>query len=138
MKKTLFIIRGLPGSGKSTAAEILATCNVSGNLKTFPICTADDFFMRDGEYKFNASQLGAAHDSCKKKVLDNMKVGIEKIFVANTSTTQAELNPYYKMAEEYDYQVVSLIVENRHNGENIHNVPNEALERMRARFDIKL
>ena len=42
------------------------------------------------------------------------------------------------LAEKYGYMVISMIVENRHDGENIHNVPEETIEKMRNRFDIKL
>jgi len=42
------------------------------------------------------------------------------------------------MAEKYGYTVFSLIVENRHGGVNEHGVPEEALERMENRFELKL
>ena len=50
--KTLIILRGVPGCGKSTVAEVLS------NNGKYPVCTADDFFMKDGEYKWNPKQLG--------------------------------------------------------------------------------
>ena len=48
------------------------------------------------------------------------------------------MKPYYELAEKYGYAVFSLIVENRHGGKNVHNVPEETLEKMRNRFEIKL
>jgi hypothetical protein len=48
------------------------------------------------------------------------------------------MEDYYKLAEQYGYKVVSLIVENRHGNKNIHNVPDETLEKMESRFQIKL
>jgi hypothetical protein len=48
------------------------------------------------------------------------------------------MKPYYKMAEEFGYTVFSIIVENRHGGENVHNVPEATLEAMEKRFDVKL
>lgn len=131
MEKVLIILRGLPGSGKSTVAELLA-----GN--DYPVCTADDFFMKGGEYKFNPVLLGKAHAWCQNKVVDAMKSGIERVYVANTNTTEKELAPYFKMAEEYGYSVISLIVENRHGNSNVHNVPADKLVAMKERFNIKL
>ena len=128
-------MRGLPGSGKSTAAEILADREEFGS---FVVATADDYFMKDGEYKFDASKLGAAHKSCQNKVKKAMIDGDYKIFVANTSTTKKELNDYYKLADKYGYMVISMIVENRHGGENVHGVPKVAMDRMFERFDVKL
>ncbi len=141
-KKTLFIIRGIPGSGKSTAAELLADTGIATEFgeptEKYPVCTADDYFMRNGEYKWDPAKIGAAHKSCQHKCRTAMKNNCEKIFVANTSTTEKELKPYYEMAEEFGYMVVSLIVENRHGGKNVHNVPEETITKMKSRFDIKL
>jgi hypothetical protein len=67
-----------------------------------------------------------------------MRQDAEKIIVANTSTTARELKPYYDLALKYGYQVFSVIVENRHEGKNIHNVPEETLQKMAERFSIKL
>lgn len=67
-----------------------------------------------------------------------MKAGIEQIIIANTSTTEKEFTPYIHMAKFYHYKVFSIIVENRHEGENSHRVPRETLEKMKERFQIKL
>jgi len=45
---------------------------------------------------------------------------------------------YFNLAERYGYRVYSLIVENRHNGINTHDVPAEKIEQMRQRFEVKL
>ena len=60
------------------------------------------------------------------------------IVVSNTFTTEKELQPYLELAMKYDYKVVSLIVENRHGSQSIHNVPEETLVKMKNRFSIKL
>jgi hypothetical protein len=46
--------------------------------------------------------------------------------------------PYYDLAKKHGYRVFSVIVENRHEGVNSHDVPEETLQKMRSRFDIKL
>jgi tRNA uridine 5-carbamoylmethylation protein Kti12 len=143
MEKVLFILRGLPGSGKSTAAKLLAdsgyaVCGARENY-VWPVCTADDYFLDDNNnYIFDATKLGAAHKNCQAKCEYNMLINSEKIFVANTSTTVKELNAYYKLAEKYDYKVISMIVENRHNGVNEHGVSDIILNKMKDRFAIKL
>jgi hypothetical protein len=60
------------------------------------------------------------------------------IAVSNTFTQEWEMEDYFKLAEKYNYKVVSLIVENRHGGKNVHGVPDDKLEIMRNRFEIKL
>ncbi len=136
MKKHLIIIRGLPSAGKSTVAEYLA--NMYGYDTGYTVCTADDYFMKDGKYMFDVSKLGAAHMTCQAKCEKALESGEERVIVANTNTTEKELNTYMKLGKKYGYIVFSLIVENRHGGKNSHNVPDTTLDRMRERFDIKL
>jgi hypothetical protein len=61
-----------------------------------------------------------------------------EIAVSNTFTQEWEMKDYYELAEKYGYKVVSLIIENRHGNKNIHGVPDDKLEIMRNRFEIKL
>ena len=61
-----------------------------------------------------------------------------EIVVSNTSTMENELKPYYNLAKQYNYMVISLILENRHNGVNTHGVPDDKLKQMKERFEIKL
>jgi hypothetical protein len=67
-----------------------------------------------------------------------MNLGYKRVIVSNTFTQEWEMKPYYEMAEEYGYRVYSLIVENRHSGVNEHGVPDETLEKMENRFQLKL
>jgi NEDD4-binding protein 2 len=135
--KTLILLRGLPGSGKSTFANYMFSNN---------IFEADQYFYdEDGNYNFDASKLYEAHKWCQLRVEHAMEDNLEsngmyfsEIVVSNTSTTEKELEPYLELAKKYDYQVVSLIVENRHGNKSVHNVPEETIERMKQRFSIKL
>ena len=42
------------------------------------------------------------------------------------------------MAERYNYRIHTVIVENRHGNQNIHDVPEDKLKSMRSRFVIEL
>jgi predicted kinase len=131
--KELFLLRGLPGSGKSTLAKSLATINVE----------ADQYFMENGEYKFDGSKIKLAHRYCQSQTeawmkVDSSQVNTDRIVVSNTFTQEWEMEHYYKLAEKYGYRVYSLIVENRHGGVNEHGVPDDKIQQMRDRFEIKL
>jgi predicted kinase len=125
--KKLFLVRGLPGSGKTTLAESICDTVVS----------ADDYFMVDGKYQFKADELKSAHAYSQKKCEDAMQAG-KDVAVANTFTKEWEMEFYYDLAERYGYVVFSLIVENRHNGVNVHSVPEDTIDSMQKRFEIKL
>ena len=130
--KTLVIIRGLPGSGKSTFAGLLSH-------DYYGVHEADDHFTDgEGKYNFDPSELGEAHKHCQAGVRCDMEIGIERIVVSNTSTQEWEFKVYEDLAEEFGYRVHCVIVENRHGGESLHGVPAEAIERMKDRFDVKL
>ena len=137
MSKELLLLRGLPGSGKSTFAEMMEYLFDVAGFSCIVAC-ADDYFMHNGVYEFNARLLGNAHTECKEKVRVAMETGVDKIIVANTSTTSKEIKAYTGYALAYNYKLTSLIVENRHGNTNIHGVPDEALKRMEQRFVTKL
>jgi len=128
--KELFLLRGLPGSGKSTLAKSLGG-------KHFE---ADMYFIRGlGDvYQFDASKLKNAHEWCQMMTETSMMDSKKRIVVSNTFTQEWEMESYYELAEKYGYRVYSLIVENRHGGVNEHGVPEEALQRMENRFEVKL
>jgi phenolic acid decarboxylase len=67
-----------------------------------------------------------------------MRFDYSPVVVSNTFTQEWEMEPYYKMAKKYGYQVHSFIVENRHGGVNEHNVPEDKLQQMKDRFQVKL
>jgi phenolic acid decarboxylase len=67
-----------------------------------------------------------------------MKLETSRIVVANTFTQEWEMEIYYEMAERYNYRVHTVIVENRHGNENVHGVPEDKLQQMKNRFQIKL
>jgi predicted kinase len=128
MNKELILLRGLPGSGKSTLAKSLGGIHIE----------ADQYFMEDGVYKFDALKIKLAHNWCRLRTEHQMEDSIEKIVVSNTFTQEWEMEAYYKLAEQFGYRVYSLVVENRHGGINTHDVPDETIEKMKNRFEIKL
>ena len=130
--KELFLLRGLPGSGKSTLAKLLGKIHFE----------ADMFFMKEGVYQFDITKLRDAHQWCQLTVEEYMMNSYEglykRIIVSNTFTMEWEMQPYFDLAEKHGYRVYSLIVENRHGGENVHNVPKEKIEEMARRFNVKI
>ena len=97
--KRLIIFRGPSGSGKSTAAKAWCQKNVGLHFE------ADEFFMQNGTYAFDASKLGQAHADCQRRLRKAMENDTYPLVVSNTSMTRWELNPYLAMAREFGYEV---------------------------------
>jgi 2',3'-cyclic-nucleotide 3'-phosphodiesterase/NEDD4-binding protein 2 len=129
---TLILLRGVSGSGKSTLASWLCAA-IDGMIQL----EADDWMYQSGEYQFDPKKLGYCHTRCEQEARKFLKLGYT-VVVSNTSTTEKEVAVYQQIAEECEAQFISLIVEHRHAGKNIHNVPDEKLQQMKQRFSVKL
>ena len=134
--KNLYLLRGLPGAGKSTLANQIGGTHFEADMY---------FINENGEYIFNGADIKKAHQWCQSQVelamiQNHITYGLDSsdIIVSNTFTQGWEMEPYYKLAESYGYRVFSLIVENRHGGENIHGAPENKIEEMRVRFEFRL
>jgi predicted kinase len=138
MNRVLILLRGVPGAGKSTVANSI--------WNEYAVCEADKYFhnKETGAYEFDVTKLKDAHEWCRSQVETRMKDSLvnpqfyPEIVVSNTFTQEWEMQAYFDLAKQYDYRVVSLIVENRHGGENVHGVPADKVQAMRDRFQIKL
>lgn len=134
-KGDLILLRGIPGSGKTTLGEVILR---TPNNQLKPL-SADDYFIDEhGNYNFDATKLKEAHNDCQQRCSHLMQNDVMKIVISNTFTQEWEMQPYYQMAERYNYRIHSVIVENRHEGINEHNVPEEKLLQMKNRFEVKL
>jgi NEDD4-binding protein 2 len=130
--KTLVVMRGLPGSGKSYAAQ------VHGGL----ILSTDDYFVVDGEYQFNPTLIGEAHAWNQKRASYAMEDKVPVIVVDNTNIRLWEMKPYVLLAQKHGYRPVFCYPETEWatNPEecarrNSHGVPFEAIERMNQNFE---
>jgi len=127
MSNILYIIRGLPGSGKSTLGTALT--NGSGH-----VYSADDYFMDfDGNYNFDPSKLSAAHEGCKDGVRNALEKGYSPVAVANTFSQKWEADPYFVMAGENKYTVVVIECQSEFGSE--HGVPAATVAAMATRWE---
>jgi predicted kinase len=119
----LILVRGLPGSGKTTYAK---------TLKKYILIEADTFFEDDnGWYNFDPKKLPEAHHFCKKVTKILLESG-QNVVVANTFTQLWELQPYIDMAVELglSYKIIRM----NSTYENIHHVPEDTIKKMKDRF----
>lgn len=122
--QNLMLIRGIPGSGKSTLARRF--CNAG-----FVHLEADMYFIKDGEYNFDATKLKYAHEWCQTSTVDELRK-CRSVCVSNTFTTIKELKPYFDIAASFEIVPTVILAQNQF--QNVHNVPDEAMTRMQGRF----
>lgn len=156
----LVLYRGLPGGGKSTAAQILlgkiegwvnardpegiAVLNsIPSQPKSSAYCSADDFFVGDdGVYRFNGRKIGMAHAECQTNALKAMAEGVGVVVIDNTHTQVWEYALYLAMGNAFHYKITIIdLFDARFTDEelavrNSHGIPFEAIRNMRKRYEI--
>jgi len=131
--KAVAVLRGLPGSGKSHAAAEMERIYGPQISYDSVICSTDDFFEVDGEYRFDPTQLTEAHRTCFRKFVDAVNQERALIIVDNTNIHAAEFAPYVTYAAAYGYEVKLITVWcalEKAMARNIHKVPFEVILKM--------
>lgn len=123
--KKLILVRGLPGSGKTTWVQ---------EVGPFDYFETDMYWLRpDGEYDFNPRLIRKAHAWCQEQVEFCLMEDFEQVLVSNTFTQLWEMQPYLDMAEKYGYEVEVRKMMGNHG--SIHNVPQDTIDKMKARWE---
>jgi len=115
--KRLIIMQGHSGSGKSTLIDDL----VQGTLKEKSIVlSTDNYFMEDGEYKFDESKLKRYHHKTWLECANIMRNAyqyddngeiikpfdwVEWLWLDNTNCKDEDVQKYINCARLYGYQV---------------------------------
>lgn len=140
----VYILRGLPGSGKSTlTAKIFWDhYNTEGQfVKTF---STDDYWIRpDGYYDWRGDRVKEAHQWNLNRFIDFVDTHNPAIaIVDNTNTTLKELLPYvdYGVAMGAEIKIVEPETWWKFDVEecakrNTHRVPQDSIQRMLDRWE---
>ncbi|KAJ8723402.1 hypothetical protein PYW08_003314 [Mythimna loreyi] len=137
--RTLILMRGVPGSGKSYLARQLVDMMIGAspnNYKTH-ILTTDDYFMVRGQYQYDKYKLSEAHSWNHNRARNAITAGLSPVIIDNTNIELWEMEPYLREGVKNGYiiQVVepktpwakkaSQLVR-----KNVHNVPIVNIKRM--------
>ena len=135
------VLRGIPGSGKSTYAIGIRNAEVEFGL-TPVIVSADLYFMSGLEYRFDISKLGDAHRWCLREFIQNINDKMSHIFVDNTNINLEDIAPYVAVGEAlgYDVEVIQINADPVAAAlRNVHGVPLNSVRSMAERLErIKL
>lgn len=96
--KRVTIMRGVPGSGKSTAAKLLA-----GEIGV--IHSTDSYFYINGKYVHDISLLSQNHERNFKAFCESLRKGVAIVICDNTNVQRAHFARYVSVAEAAGYQV---------------------------------
>ncbi|XP_029008207.1 NEDD4-binding protein 2 [Betta splendens] len=99
--KLLVLLRGAPGSGKSSLARALLEDNQGGI-----ILSTDDYFTQNGQYRFDPTFLGEAHEWNHKRAKEAFERGTNPIIIDNTNMQGWEMRPYVVQALTHGYKVL--------------------------------
>ena len=112
-EKVLYLMQGVPGSGKSTIAEMIRQSyeeRAPMPDRALIISTDDHRLEPDGSYKFVAADNARFHKLTQRDCARLMRQGQRAIIVDNTNIQGWQAHPYLVLADIYDYtvQVVSV------------------------------
>ena len=141
MTKICYILRGLPGTGKSTLAK-----NLRDSHRNARVFSTDNLFMVDGEYQFDPSKLGEYHALNLRQATDFMERRKRSepdvlCIIDNTNTQHWEYEKYVEAAKENGFMVHIISVDWKQEDiplyaeRNTHGVPEEAIQRMADRWE---
>jgi len=127
MNKHVKILSGVSGSGKSTLTKALLS---SPEFSSIVSVSVDDYFSREGVYKYDHQKSAEAHSACFREFIRHVQVGVDLIIVDHANTYAEAIAPYYQAAESFGYEpeIIQLVVSSDDDLQkclvrNVHKVP---------------
>ena len=125
MLKQLILVRGLPGSGKSTWVR-----------ENYPGCLhleADMFWMWEHQYIYDETISPKNHVWCADTAALAMKSGVPTVVVSNTFVSRNQMSYYIASANANGYEVVEHTCAGTYG--STHNVPEDTMQFMRDSWE---
>jgi len=131
----------LPGSGKSYIGKRLIEDTIRDNFAEHVI-SADDYFLRNGRYMYDASKISEAHQNAQRLFYNRASKGYSPLIIDNTNLQSWEMFPYIQAAIQYSYHVEIIEpvtpwkwVPNKLAQKNKHNVPMDKIKKMMDNYE---
>jgi predicted kinase len=142
--RRLILPIGLPGSGKSTFAHNLRKEIIAlDNGTRVKICSTDDFFMHDEEYRFNPQKLTENHALNYQTFALAVADGIDVIVIDNTNLRASHREIYIRLARACGYEIETPVIGEFtkeacevYAARNVHGVPLVGIQRMASSVEV--
>jgi predicted kinase len=148
--RNLYILRGLPGSGKSTYARKRWPLMRADRFiwpaeekRTLPVCVSIDheFTNLSGEYVWEAKRVGQAAAAANSRIVRLLRDGVPEVIVDNTHSRLWEYHLALDLAGAFGYEVeIISLFDGGCTDEELfsrctHNVPLDIISAQRERWE---
>lgn len=128
-KRSMLIVRGMPGTGKSILGSTLEFKTTNTTLRE-----SDFFFGHGHRWKFREEDLGKSYAWCMQKCYATFK-NKEKLIVANRFVRAKEIKGYVNLGLSYDYQVIVVHTLGQPDWKSSKGIPAEKITKMAKDFE---
>ena len=132
--KLCIIIRGIPGSGKSTLGSCLLNAYESANIPCRQIESDDYFIGPTGSYQFDPKKIGAAINYVELSAAKFFSENTHGVLIlSNCYTKRNQFELFRRLASQHGFDMQVISVESSFL--SVHNVPAGVVATMRAQFE---
>lgn len=129
-ERQMILMQGVPGSGKSSIATIIA------NHINAKVVSNDYYMVKNNKYCFEPARLNECIEKCQDDAERYAEEGWNLI-VDNVNAEPFTVDYYFDLAERHNYRVMVIRTSRSSNEcfrENIHNVPPQSIINMHGRM----
>jgi tRNA uridine 5-carbamoylmethylation protein Kti12 len=132
----LILVRGLPGSGKTTYVK--KQMEIGEDLWVCDHYEDDMFFGDEDNYQWNGNLIRFADEWCFSSTVRALHLGVDVVFVSNTFVTNYEMRRYLELVKDISFPNLLIEVHEMPLDDlfpNVHGVPADKIAARRKMWE---